>query len=120
MWTMSAYKGAKKQESENRRGKKFKIPREEKRKEKTLLSGFQVEKKKQSKTEKPSTMIVSSNQANTILQSGGLVSENIASLSGSKPKISSSPFKKQPIVNEEDKRKKKNAKVLWPRVYFLE
>lgn len=110
MWTMSGYEGAKKEETQNRRGKGIKISHEEKRKEKTLFSGFEVKKKKQGKAEKPSTVIVSSNQTNKILQSGGLGSEDIASLSGTKPKISPSSFKKQPIVNEEDKKQKEKEK----------
>jgi hypothetical protein len=109
IWTMSGYQGAKKPETKNPNVKGIVISHEEKRKEKTLFSGFEVKKKKTPQPDKPEPIIVNSAQTKKILHSGGFGSEDIASLS----KTNTTPkpqFKKTPIIDEEQKKKKEKEK----------
>ena len=109
MWTMSGYQGAKKPES--KKGVKgVVISHEEKKKEKTLFSGFEMKKKKPETQPKTPATIVNSTQTNKILKSGGIGSEDIFSSDKKSKRIESKPIKKQEFIDEEQKKKKEKEK----------
>ena len=111
MWTMTGYQGAPSGETDSKGVKGVIISHAEKKKEKTLFSGFDVKKKKKPSKPVQSTTIVNSSQTNKILTSGGLGSEDI--FPKGKPRHQKSDRKtpvKQVILEEEQKKKMEREK----------
>ena len=112
MWTDTGYQGGSKVNQDKLAVKGVVISHEEKKKQKTLFSGFEVKQKKTITPAQPtSTTIVNSSQTNKIINSGGIGSEDI--FSGKKSKITTTKTKtlvKQAIIDEEEKKKKEKDK----------